>query len=399
LAGDPTDPWVGEWDVLVRQALRAQRAAVISSELLVACTPGQADRAVRSLLPAEVHIILTARDIASLLPAEWQESVKTRGTVAWEQWLDDVISAEPAADRRRRSWFWTVHGTLANLEMWSRHIPADHVHVITVPRQGPAGALWERFSSVLGIDAVGADLPRARVNPSLGLVEAEFLRRLNEALPGAMPDWSYTRYVKHVLAHDVLSARARQGRLDLALPPGRQAWAREQSESLVAGLGDSNYHIVGDLADLLAQPATGGYVAPADVSPQQLLDAAVCATAALADHTYRQTLPPRKPPQPARGLRQRVSRAMWAVLYRPWMRRVLSKASHLAAVRRLRVAIWLVLVHPAWHRPHSGPARARGDSRATVQDIPQPRAASGHGHICDEPAQITSTDRAGGLES
>jgi hypothetical protein len=364
LAGDPADPWVGEWDVLVRQALRAQRAAVISSELLVACTPGQADRAVRSLLPAEVHIILTARDTASLLPAEWQESVKTRGTVPWEQWLDDVIGAEPATDRRRRSWFWTVHGTLANLEMWSRHIPPDHVHVITVPQQGPADALWVRFASVLGIDAVGADLPRARVNPSLGLVEAEVLRRLNEALPGELPDWFYTRNIKHILAHDVLSARARQGRLGLALPPGRQAWAREQSENLVAGLGDSSYHIVGDLADLLSQPATGRYVAPADyVAPaglpaQQLLDAAVCATAALADHTYRQMRPARQQRQPPRGLRQRVSRAVWTVLYRPWTRRALCKTSHLAAVRRLRVAIWLVLVHPARHRPPPGPARA-----------------------------------------
>src|SRR5689334_22079444 len=86
--GDPADPWIGEWDVLTGQALLAPDAAVISNELLAACNPRQADRAVGSLLPAEVHIVLTARDFATLLPAEWQETVKTRGTVAWEQWLD-----------------------------------------------------------------------------------------------------------------------------------------------------------------------------------------------------------------------------------------------------------------------------------------------------------------------
>jgi hypothetical protein len=390
LAGDPADPWVGEWDVLVRQALRAPRTAVISNELLVACTPGQADRAVRSLLPAEVHIILTARDIASLLPAEWQESVKCRGTVPWEQWLGDVIDTEPATDRRRRSWFWTVHGTLANLEMWSRHIPPDHVHVITVPQQGPADALWTRFTSVVGAGADGADLPRARVNPSLGLVEAEFLRRLNEALPGEMPDWFYTRNIKQILVDDALSTPACQRRL--ALPPERQAWVREQSENLVARLGESGYHIVGDLAELLSQPATGRYVAPTDLPAQQLLDAAVRATAALADHTYRQTHPPRKQRQPLRGLRQRVSRTGWTVLYGPWTRRVLSKGSHLTAVRQLRVAIWLVLVHPARHRPPAGPTGVPVDRRGRVQDLPQPRTGSGHGHISDEPAQITSTD-------
>jgi hypothetical protein len=292
LACDPADPWAGEWDVLIGQALRARKATVISNELLVACTPRQAGRAVRSLLPAEVHIILTARDIASLLTAEWQETIKCRGTVPWEQWLDDVIGTGSAADRRRRSWFWTAHDTLANLEMWSWHIPPDHVHVITLPRQGPSHALWVRFASVLGIEPDGASLPATRVNPSLGLVEAEFLRRLNEALPGEMPDWFYTQNIKRILAHDVLTAQG--GQVRLTLPPDREAWAREQSEILAAGLRDSKYHIVGDLAELLPQPATGHPVAPASLPAGQLLAAAVRGAAALADHTYRERYPPRR---------------------------------------------------------------------------------------------------------
>jgi hypothetical protein len=51
-ASDPADPWAGEWDVLTGQALLARGAAVISDEILAACNPPQADRAVRSLLPA-----------------------------------------------------------------------------------------------------------------------------------------------------------------------------------------------------------------------------------------------------------------------------------------------------------------------------------------------------------
>jgi len=205
LASDPADRWAGEWDVLTRQALWVRGIAVISDEVLAACNPPQADRGVRSLLPAEVHVVVTVRDIGSLLPAEWQETVKCRGTVSWEQWLAGVIGAASAADRRRRSWFWAVHDTLAILDMWSRHIPPDHVHVITVPRQGPADVLWERFASVLGIDPSSIDPPPTRVNWSLGLVEVEFLRRMNEALPGEMPDWFYTRNIKQILAHNVLS--------------------------------------------------------------------------------------------------------------------------------------------------------------------------------------------------
>ncbi len=184
------------------------------------CTARQADRAVRSLFPAEVHIVLTVRDFASLLPAEWQEKVKCRGTARWEEWLGQVIDTGSAEDRRRQAWFWNAHDTLAILDAWSQHIPPDHVHVITMPRSGPASLLWVRFASVLGIDPGGADLGRARANSSLGLLETEFLRQMNEALPGDLPDWFYTRNIKRILAHDVLDGRPRQARL--ALPaPGR----------------------------------------------------------------------------------------------------------------------------------------------------------------------------------
>jgi hypothetical protein len=359
LASDPADPWAGEWDVLVGQALQAPEAAVISNELLVACNAHQADRAVRSLGAAEVHIVLTARDIVSLLPAEWQEAVKCGGTIAWEQWLDEVIGTTLAADRRRRAWFWTVHDTLAILEMWSRHIPPDYVHVITVPRQGPPAALWGRFASVLGIESSSFDLPAGRVNSSLGLVEAEFLRRLNEALPGEMPGWFYIRYIKGILAHDVLRARPSQARL--VLPPGREAYARQQAEILVAGLRDSKYHIVGDLGELLPQPATCRYVSPTGLPAGELLETAVQATAALASQTYRRSHPARQQEHSPRGPRQRISRLEWAVLNGPRTKRVLRKASHRLAVRRLRVVIWRALIHPTRHRPAPRPAGSRDD--------------------------------------
>jgi len=356
-AGDPADPWIGEWDVLTGQALRAPHAAVISNELLAACSPRQADRAVRSLLPAEVHIVLTVRDFATLLPAEWQEAVKCRSTVPWEQWLGKVIEAAPDPDRRRRLWFWTVHDTLAILRLWSRDIPPDQVHVITLPPQGGTSELWLRFASVLGIGSSTIDLPRQRENPSLGLAEAEFLRRLNEALPDRVPRWFYTWNIKRILANDVLSARPPQARL--ALPPDEEAWAREQSEILVAGLRDSKYHIVGDLGELLPPPGTERYVPPASLPDEQLLEVAVRATAALADRQYRGDIitsgsdltvgmRPAGPGQPRtrRSPRQIVSRLGLAILKRSRIKRLLYRASDRPTVRNLRILTWRMLTRP-----------------------------------------------------
>jgi hypothetical protein len=347
-ASDPADPWIGEWDVLAGQALRARGGAVISNELLAAASPQQAERAVRSLLQADLHVVATVRDFASVLPAEWQESVKCRGTTGWEAWLEDVIAAEQAADRRRRSWFWRVHDTLAILGMWSRHLPPDHVHVVTVPRQDAAGLLWARFAAVLGAEAARCDVTGARANSSLGLTETEVLRRVNQALPAGMPDWFYAREIKQILAHGVFGAAPNRTRV--ALPPGREAWAADQAEILIAGLQDAQYDIVGDLAELRPAAGTGPVAGPACVPGGPALDAAVQAVVALADRYY-QLCYPQPEPRPRRSPRQRASDVKWAVLNGPRVKKVLRRTSHWAAVRRLRVLIWCALIRPGRRRP------------------------------------------------
>jgi hypothetical protein len=347
--------------VLAGQALCAGDRAVISNELLAASSPQQAERAVRSLLRAEVHVVATVRDFAAILPAEWQEAVKCRGTTGWGEWLDEVIAATRAADRRRRSWCWRVHDTLAILDMWSQHIPPDQVHIVTVPRQDSAGLLWARFAAVLGIDPAGCDLTQARRNSSLGLAETEFLRRVNQALPAEMPYWFYAREIKQILAHGVLSARPHYSRP--VLSPSQQAWAAEQAENLITGLREAKYHIVGDLAELrpasqpspagqpspASHPSLAGQAGPAGQSAEQQLDAAAQAVAALADRYY-QALYPAQQPRPHRGARQRASDIKWAVLNGPRVKQVLRRASHHAAVQRLRVIIWCVLMRPDRHR-------------------------------------------------
>ena len=61
------------------QARQARSLAVISHELFSRRRRRtRPSRAVRSLQPAEVHVVLTVRDMASLLPAEWQETIKHR---------------------------------------------------------------------------------------------------------------------------------------------------------------------------------------------------------------------------------------------------------------------------------------------------------------------------------
>ncbi len=340
LASDPAGSWTGEWEILARQAQQAARAAVISHELFSAADAEQADRAVRSLEPAEVHVVLTVRDMGSLLPAEWQETVKHRNARGWEDWLGDVIDRESVSADRRQWWFWRVHDTLAVLDLWSRLVPPQRVHVITTPVPGSGtGVLWERFASLLEVDPASVDLSRARANASLGLPEVEFLRRLNEVLPDEVPDWFYMWNVKEAIAHQALAARPRGARL--TLPASREAWAAEQAQILIAGLKDSDYDVVGSVDELWPQMAAGPAASPADEPAERVLDAAVQAASALVVNQYRKAYPAARPQPSQDGPRGLVGRVESTVASSPRLKRTVRElSSRFAAVRRLRILAW-----------------------------------------------------------
>ena len=342
LPSDPAGSWAGEWDILARQAQQAAQAAVISHELFAAADTEQAGRAVRSLQPAEVHVVITVRDIATLLPAEWQETVKHRNSRGWEDWLADVIDTESVDPDRRQWWFWRVHDTMAILRLWAGQVPPEQVHVITVPQPGaPQELLWQRFAALIGADPDSVDLTRARPNASLGLPEIEFLRRLNEVLPAEVPDWFYMWNVKEAVAHQTLAARPREGRL--TLPASRDAWAKEHGDTLAAALAGSGYDVIGDTSELIPQPAAGLAADPAAQPAGQVLDAAVDAAAALVVNQYHKAYPAARPQRDpgARGLAGRVEAT---VASSPRLKRTVRElSSRSSAVRRLRILAWRAL--------------------------------------------------------
>jgi hypothetical protein len=276
---DPIGPNAGAWDRLVRQALRAPRAAVISHELLAAASEEQARHAIASLGDAEIHVIVGVRDFATLLPAEWQESVKHRCTTPWQDWLGDVIDREADDPDRRQYWFWRVHDTLEILRIWSAGLPQDQVHVVTVPPRGSEpDLLWRRFAGLIGADHEGVDISRAAANASLGLAEVELLRRINLELPAEIPDWFYMRSVKDSVAADALARQAEPERLEL--PHDRFAWAAAESERVADGLREAGFHIVGDLADL-APRRNAGSRASDELDDAELLRPALAVIAGL----------------------------------------------------------------------------------------------------------------------
>jgi hypothetical protein len=276
---DWTHPEVaGAWGRLVRRVQRAPGTAVISHELFGDAPPEVATRALDDLAPAEVHLVVTLRDLARVLPAVWQEDVKNRHAMPFRAFLDAVNPDDDTHDWVTDA-FWWRHDVSALLRRWGTALPAGRVHLVTAP---PSGAdpveLWRRFATVLEVDPGVATLPSGAVNRSLGAVETELLRQVNLRLAGRGSWPRYSERVTHYLAPEVLGPR--HGR-PVHLPAEDHAWAAQLAKRTIGELEAGGHHVVGDLQDLAVPERPATQDLPVEPDPPALLDAALDALAGL----------------------------------------------------------------------------------------------------------------------
>ena len=272
---------VGAWDRLAERVRRHRGTAIISHEILATASRAQAGRALTSLGHgdgAEIHLVISARDLVRQLPAEWQENVKHRAGLSYRAFLDQI--RDPARDSRISTWFWGVQELPDILDRWGQDLPPERIHVVTVPPAGgPQQLLWKRFSLAFGLDGLDLDLEAERANPSLGVPETTLVRRINRAANQELDPADYRPLVRELLAHNTLSRRSGSPRL--ALPPELHPWVGRVTESWVEEIERRGYDVVGDLHDLVGAPAATDYVDPDRPDEAQVAEAAVDALKAV----------------------------------------------------------------------------------------------------------------------
>jgi hypothetical protein len=281
----------GEWDALVRRTRRSKGSVVISHEILAAAGQEQVERAVTSLSPADLHVVLTVRDIARQVPAEWQERLKHRSRLPYGKFVRRVTDPQVRGEAARS--FWDVQGVTDVLGRWSRQLDPDHVHVVTVPQPGaPHGELWRRFCRAVRVDPAWAPLDSVRRNPSIGVAETAMLRRLNDRLRLVeLEHGDYGTLVRRRIVHETLAARPVTDRL--ALPPEQYDWAEQVAESWRTWIVASGVDVVGDLDDL--RPVRPGpdevWLDPDRARPREVADAALEALVAMIEEAARRDDP------------------------------------------------------------------------------------------------------------
>lgn len=286
---------IGAWDRLADEVRRTSPAeahtVIISHEILARAGRAQVEQALASLgrdgdgtpgSAAELHVVLSVRDLERQIPAEWQENVKHRATLSYERFLEQIV--DPERDSRIGSWFWGVQEIPDILARWAADLPPERVHLVTVPRPGsPSGLLWERFLEAFGLSGIDLELGTDRSNPSLGVPETALIRRINQAVNAELPPPDYRPLVRELLAHQTLSRRTSSPRL--SVPDRLLPWVRERQEAWIDELAARGYHVVGDLADLrwTEEERAPGVAWPDPDHPAEtdVTDAAIAAIGAL----------------------------------------------------------------------------------------------------------------------
>lgn len=252
------------WDRVVADCATWDGDAVISNELFGPATVDQARLAVESLAPAEVHLVVTARNPLAVLTAAWQELLRYRGITTPLAEFDLAAPAEP-----EDPWRWSNLDAAEVLARWGATVPADRVHVMPVPGPGhPRDELWRRFAGLIGVDPDSYDLGSSFGNSSMGLVETEVLRRVNEHLAGALTGRERAQWIRDYVCKEFLVPR---GGVRPVPPAHRIEECRVRGEAAVKVVRDAGYDVVGDLDDLRvpgevgepSRPVTEGEVAEA----------------------------------------------------------------------------------------------------------------------------------------
>ena len=254
------------WARICEELGRAPGTGLISHEFFAAASPDQARRMVGDLPAEDVHVVVTAREPLGLFTASWQESLKNGATTPMESY------ARRDSPRSTAIWNWRTLDLRLVLERWSAAVPPERIHVLVLDPRAPREDVWHRFAGVIGLDPAGIDLSGSFPNTSMGVAEAETLRRINGSLTGFHKAFDRGVYIRTFLADERLVPRHGER---FWPEPDQIEECRRRGEAAIDHLQSRPYDVVGNLADLRVPVELEERRRPSSVTDAEVAEVAV----------------------------------------------------------------------------------------------------------------------------
>ncbi|GHI07781.1 hypothetical protein AQI88_34185 [Streptomyces cellostaticus] len=307
MMGD-TAPTDRHWTRLLdRVRATGKLASVISSEFFAdAPDDGTIARIVRQLGGDRVHVLVTLRPLARIMPSQWQQYVQNGLRMGYEDWLEHMLRTPPY--EKPNPSFWQRHRHDRLIERWARAAGPERVTVVVVDDSDRNG-LMRTFESLLGLPENLLRPVPDTANRSLTLAETEMLRNLNVEFRGnGLPDELYSRLVRNgAVPHMKNACSPTSGDVKISTP----RWAVEAAPAIGARaaerIGALGVRVIGAPALLSALPERPGQTTSEPrITPETAARALYGALAAAASTPLGQA--------PARSVHQTSSKELVRVL-------------------------------------------------------------------------------------
>ncbi|MGH3306390.1 MAG: hypothetical protein ACRDOX_01770 [Nocardioides sp.] len=260
------EPHRTAWTRLQRELASSSGTGLISHEFFAAASGRQARDMVTALGDAEVHVVVTAREPLGLFTASWQESLKNGATTPMADYGRSV-SKSPSV-----IWNWRTLDVMLVLQRWSQAVPPERIHVLVLDPTADREDVWRRFATLLGVDPDAFDLSQSFPNTSMGVAEAETLRRINLHLEGFDRAFDKGVYIRTFLADERLVPRKGE---KFWPEPDQVEDCRRRAQSAVSYLQAGGFDVSGRVEHLLVPDELEHRRLPASVTDAEVAEVAV----------------------------------------------------------------------------------------------------------------------------
>jgi hypothetical protein len=245
-------PPMRDWHALVHEIrTAAEPRVVVSSEFFAHADTDAIRRIADDLDVSRLHVAVTLRPLARVIPSMWQQNVQAGTVTSFERWLEGLFPEPPRAPNAA---FWTLHRHDALIERWVAVVGADHVTAIVVDDRDHALVL-RVFERLLGLRDGTLELESDLSNRSLTLAEAEAVRAFNVAFRDTGLDRAlHARVMRYGAATHMKLREPGHDDPPIEIP----AWAIDPigtvASAMIGAIAASGVRVVGDLAELSWTP-------------------------------------------------------------------------------------------------------------------------------------------------
>jgi hypothetical protein len=251
------------WRFLLWEVRRASEKRVIISSESFARAPAEAiERIVTDLDPKRIHIVVTLRPLARILPSQWQQGVQNGLRESFVPWLEAVLDMPSSPEG---SAFWLRHRHDALVARWAKAAGTENLTVVALDGRDHAMVL-RVFEQLVGLREQTLPSIEDASNRSLTLDEARVVQAISERFRAERLDSSILKQlVTYGAAAHMKRLTPEPDEPKIALP----RWAADRASvvdaSMIEAIVASGVRVVGDPDGLLSigtSTATRG-IAPA----------------------------------------------------------------------------------------------------------------------------------------